>query len=95
MYSCTRAERTPSCSCVAWARWLTTALKRFASRTSAGYGANAQRVSHGSAASMAASAPANAKTVPTRLTAPKPTSERTAATSLDARDISSPVGFFA
>ncbi len=40
---------------------------------------------------MAASAPVNAKRVPTKLTNPNPTSDLTADTSLEARDIRSPV----
>ena len=91
-YSCTRAESTPSWSCAACVRSLSTTLKRRPSSTRTGYGAIAQSVSQGSTASIATSTPPNAKTVPARLTRPKPTSDFTAATSLDARAMRSPVG---
>src|SRR5207247_10287626 len=86
-YSWTLAERTPSWSCAASDRSWTTALKRLDRTISAGYGASAQSVSHGSTASIARSAPANAKAVPARLTTPKPTRDLTEAASLEARVI--------
>ena len=94
-YSWTLADRTPSWSCAACDRSWTTALKRLDSTIIAGYGASAQSVSHGSTASIASSAPANAKAVAARLTAPKPTRALTAETSLEARVIRSPVGWAA
>src|SRR5437773_7930705 len=74
-YSWTLAERTPSWSCAASDRSWTTALKRLDRTISAGYGASAQSVSHGSTASIARSAPANAKAVPARLRSEEHTSE--------------------
>ena len=89
--SWTRPDTTPSCSCVACVRALRATLNRRASSTSTGSGAIAQSVSHGSTASMAASAPPKASTVWIRLMAPKPTRLRTAVTSLEARVMRSPV----
>ena len=71
--------------------WCTMLLTRVKRRTSAGAGVIAHKVNQGSIATMAASAPVNAKRVPTKLTNPNPTSDLTADTSLEARDIRSPV----
>jgi hypothetical protein len=90
-YSCTRPERTPSCSCTASVSRWTRPLTARATRTSTGHGRSAHTVSHGSTEIMAASAPAKAAAVPTRLTRPKPTSDFTALMSLVARAMRSPV----
>ncbi len=70
---------------------MTAVLYRRAMNTSAGTGAMAHRVSQGSTASMAPSAPTKASAVETVEIVPKPTSERMAVTSLVARAIRSPV----
>ena len=69
-YSCTRAERTPSCVWTASLRSCTVALKRRTRKMSSGYGDMAQSVSQGSTAIIAARAPTNVNTVPLKLGAP-------------------------
>ena len=76
---------------MACVRSLSDTLKRRASKTSTGIAAIAHAVSHGSTASIAASAPPKASVVLKRLTTPKPTRLRTAETSLEARVMRSPV----